>query len=516
MNLDSECELVPGGPVGDPTNGCAVGSDQELWLKSDLAANMDKNVIALWHKPRFSSGQTNYTPVQPFVDDLYAAGADLVLVGHDHVYERQQPLDPSGNADSTYGISYFTIGTGGESHHSAGTLRPTSQVFNNDTYGIMKFTLHANSYDWQFFPEAGKTFTDSGTRSVHDGPDTNNAPVLDPIGNQNAQVGTQLAFTATASDADNDPLTFSLDDGTSGQVPAGASITSGGDFTWTPTSGQLGTATFDVCVTDSIAAPVCETTSFTVSTGSTPTITSFTPTSGPAGTLVTILGTNFTSSAAVKFNGATGTGFIFKSATKVKAKVPTGATTGPISVTTTAGIGTSTTNFTVPSGGSTPTITSFTPTSGPAGTLVTILGTNFTSSATVEFNGATGTGFIFKSATKVKAKVPTGATTGPISVTTTAGIGTSTTNFTVPSGGSTPTITSFTPTSGPAGTLVTIIGTNFTGATVVKFNGVIATSFTVNSDTTITATVPAGATTGKIIVKTPAGKATSLTKFTVT
>jgi parallel beta-helix repeat protein len=258
----------------------------------------------------------------------------------------------------------------------------------------------------------------------------NNAPVLNPIGNQNAQVGTQLAFTATASDADNDPLTFSLDDGTSGQVPAGASITSGGDFAWTPTSGQQGTATFDVCVTDSIAAPVCETISVTVSSGSLPTITSFTPTSGLVGTLVKVFGTNFTPSSTVSFNGTAGTGFIWVSATRVKAKVPVGASTGPISVDNGSGVGTSTADFTV-------------------------------------------------------------------------------------SSGSPPTITSFTPTSGPVGTLVTITGTNFSGATVVKFGGVIAT-FNFVSDTEITATVPGGATTGKILVKTPAGKATSLTKFTVT
>ena len=96
VNLDSECEDVPG--------GCAAGSPQELWLKADLAANSSKNVIALWHKPRFSSGGTNQTELQPFVDDLYAAGADLVLVGHDHEYERIAPLDASGTPDPTHGI----------------------------------------------------------------------------------------------------------------------------------------------------------------------------------------------------------------------------------------------------------------------------------------------------------------------------------------------------------------------------------------------------------------------------
>ncbi len=163
VNLDSECAKVPG--------GCGVGSPQETWLRADLAANSTKNVIGLWHKPRFSSGATNLTDVQPFVDALYEAGADITLVGHDHVYERQAPLDAAGQADPSFGIRTFTVGTGGESHHSLGTVRSTSQSLNNDTFGVLKLTLHANTYDWEFFPEAGKTFTDSGTASVHGAPD---------------------------------------------------------------------------------------------------------------------------------------------------------------------------------------------------------------------------------------------------------------------------------------------------------------------------------------------------------
>ena len=246
-----------------------------------------------------------------------------------------------------------------------------------------------------------------------------------------------------------------------------------------------------------------------------PTITSFSPPSGPVGTSVTINGTGFTGASDVMFNNLTvGAGnFTVNSNIKITATVPVGASTGLITVVGLGGPANSATAFTVTSG-PLPTITSFTPTSGAVGTLVTVNGTNFTASAVVKFNGVTGTGFIFKSATKVKANVPAGATTGPISVTTTSGTAASATNFTVPSGP--PTITSFTPISGPVGTSVTINGTNFTGATVVKFNGVIVATFTVNTDIKITATVPAGATTGKIIVKTPAGNATSLTNFTVT
>ena len=81
VNLDTECQLVPG--------GCAAGSPQESWLETDLAANSGKNVIAVWHKPRYSSGATDYQALQPLWDALYAAGVDILLDGHDHIYERR-------------------------------------------------------------------------------------------------------------------------------------------------------------------------------------------------------------------------------------------------------------------------------------------------------------------------------------------------------------------------------------------------------------------------------------------
>ena len=133
----------------------------------------------------------------------------------------------------------------------------------------------------------------------------------------------------------------------------------------------------------------------------------------------------------------------------------------------------------------------------------------------MKFNGVTGTGFVYKSPIKVKAKVPAGATTGPISVTTTDGTGTSATNFIGAILGPFRRSRASRHSSGPVGTSVTINGTGLAGATVVKFAGVKAT-FIVNSDTEITASVPAGAGTGKIIVKTPSGIARSPSKFKVT
>ena len=93
------------------------------------------------------------------------------MVGHDHIYEVFQPLDPAGNHDPAFGIRHMTVGTGGAEHHAAGTQRPTSIALNDDTYGVTRLVLHPTSYEWRFFPVAGATFTDSGTGTVHGAPD---------------------------------------------------------------------------------------------------------------------------------------------------------------------------------------------------------------------------------------------------------------------------------------------------------------------------------------------------------
>jgi hypothetical protein len=239
-----------------------------------------------------------------------------------------------------------------------------------------------------------------------------------------------------------------------------------------------------------------------------PSISSFTPTSGPVGASVTITGTSFTNATDVKFNGTSAT-FTADSDTQITATVPTGATSGTLSVTGPGGTGTSGSSFIVA-----PAISSFTPTSGPVGTSVTITGANFTGASSVTFNGTSAT-FTFDSATQITATVPTGATTGPIAVTTTAGTGTSASNFTVTVGPA-PTITSFSPDNGGVGTAVTINGTNFGGATSVGFGGASTTQFTVaNNSKKITVNVPSGAATGPITVTTPGGTATSATNFTI-
>jgi hypothetical protein len=252
-----------------------------------------------------------------------------------------------------------------------------------------------------------------------------------------------------------------------------------------------------------------------------PTITSFTPTSGPAGCVVTITGTNFdnplvSGATGVDFGGTNAASYTVVSATQIRAEVAAG-TTGKIHVTNADGTATSATDFTV-TPGCAPTITSFTPTCGPAGTSVSITGTNLldapNSAGTVTFNTTVAPSTAVVSATQITAFVPSGATTGKVKVDTGVGTAaTSTADFTVAA--TCATITGFTPTSGPVGTVVKITGTGFTGATAVTFNTTNATSFTVDSATQITATVPTGATTGKIKVTVGGGTVTSTADFTV-
>jgi hypothetical protein len=150
-------------------------------------------------------------------------------------------------------------------------------------------------------------------------------------------------------------------------------------------------------------------------------------------------------------------------------------------------------------------------TAGKVGAKIGILGQNFSSSSVVKFGSVAATSVLRSGTTFLQATVPSGATTGSVTVTTTAGTLTSSKKFRV-----TPQITSFSPTSGPVGTVVTITGVSLTQTSKVTFGGVAATSFTVNSDGQVTATVPTGAKTGKIVITTAGGTASSATSFTVT
>jgi hypothetical protein len=158
--INSECKQV---------GACQAGSPEEKWLREDLQSHPAVCTLAYWHKPLFSSSSVhgNDPEMRTFWQDLYAAKADVVINGHDHTYERFAPQTPDGKPDPARGIREFVAGTGGKSHYSFATPLPTSEVRNADTFGVLKLTLHPKGYDWEFIPEAGKSFRDSGTGACH-------------------------------------------------------------------------------------------------------------------------------------------------------------------------------------------------------------------------------------------------------------------------------------------------------------------------------------------------------------
>ena len=147
--------------------GCSSTSPQGQWLAADLAAHSNFCTLAYWHIPLFSSGGRATRIRSRFGKLLYNNNVDVVLNGHDHIYERFAPQTPNGTLDTARGIREFIVGSGGANHTSLATIAANSEVRNADTLECLKLTLHPTSYDWQFVPEAGKTFTDTGTGNCH-------------------------------------------------------------------------------------------------------------------------------------------------------------------------------------------------------------------------------------------------------------------------------------------------------------------------------------------------------------
>ncbi len=153
------------------TVSCDAGAAQERWLRQDLAAHPAACTLAYWHHPRWSSGEHgSNTAVQPLWAALYAAGAEIVLSGHDHDYERFARQDAAGKADAEHGMRQFVVGTGGKSHYAVERQIDNSAVYSDSTFGILRLVLHPAGYDWEFLPEAGKTFRDAGHGDCHGPP----------------------------------------------------------------------------------------------------------------------------------------------------------------------------------------------------------------------------------------------------------------------------------------------------------------------------------------------------------
>jgi hypothetical protein len=250
--LNSMCEQV---------GGCGATSPMVTWLKQDLAANSEACTLAYFHHPLFTSGSVhgNNTKMKPSWEALYAADADVVLNGHSHNYERFAPQTPNGVADPERGIREFIVGTGGWAHHGFGTIKPNSQVRIENTFGVLKLTLHPSSYDWEFVPAAGNTSTDSGSGQCHDAPANPDAtaPVVQPP-QQSIPTGQPLSTTTiptklnwSATDEEGSIASYELQRSTNGGSFAGVSLASATSTTKTLQLSPGSTYQFRVRATDS-------------------------------------------------------------------------------------------------------------------------------------------------------------------------------------------------------------------------------------------------------------------------
>ena len=180
--------------------GCSPTSLQGKWLEADLNAHSNFCTLAYWHIPLFSSGGRAANNTKDIWQILYNHNADLILSGHDHIYERFAPQTAGGVADPIRGLREIIVGTGGSDHTNIpGAIAANSEVRNIDTYGVLKLTLHPTSYDWQFVPEAGGTFKESGIGACHGDTPDNIPPAVPSNLTASAVAWNQVNLNWTAS-----------------------------------------------------------------------------------------------------------------------------------------------------------------------------------------------------------------------------------------------------------------------------------------------------------------------------
>lgn len=214
VSLNSNCSRI---------GGCGATSAQATWLQADLAANPSVCTIAYWHHPILTIGPHNNDEegILALWQILYDNDVDVVLVGHDHNYQRYATLNRDHNGvDAQNGIRYFVVGTGGNGLTSASSSRanatPGIEVWADDpndgdghsaSLGVLKLSLYEEAYEFEFVPVAGGTFTDSGSGTCHPAPDTDadgvpnaqdNCPSWPNPGQQSP------SWTVPADDADCD------------------------------------------------------------------------------------------------------------------------------------------------------------------------------------------------------------------------------------------------------------------------------------------------------------------------
>jgi hypothetical protein len=156
--LDSNCDEV---------GGCDDASPEGQWLAKDLAASTAHCTLAIWHHPRFSSGEHGDDGhVTPFWKQLYAADAELIINGHDHDYERFAPQDPSGKVERPGGLREIVVGTGGSELRTFKKQAANSEFRLAGVWGVLRLTLHPANYDWEFLP-VDSAVADSGSTPCH-------------------------------------------------------------------------------------------------------------------------------------------------------------------------------------------------------------------------------------------------------------------------------------------------------------------------------------------------------------
>jgi hypothetical protein len=159
--LDSDCAEARVG-------GCGTGSAQEAWLRASLAASTAACTLVYWHHPLYTTGNGDGDglPMATIWQDLAGAGAELVLNGHSHSYQRYAPLDGAGALDAG-GVQEIVVGTGGDNLTPTPVTDPKVVVRSSSSFGVLRLSLRPGGYDWTFVPAAGGTFTDSGSRDCH-------------------------------------------------------------------------------------------------------------------------------------------------------------------------------------------------------------------------------------------------------------------------------------------------------------------------------------------------------------
>jgi len=148
------------------------------WLRADLAEHGKFCTLAMWHAPLCTSGQVDGSSryLRPFWEALYENGADVIVNGHEHSYERFAPQTPVGIQEPDYGIREFVVGTGGDSLRAfPGSPAPNSEIRDDTTHGVLRLTLHPATYEWEFIPIAGAEFRDAGSAQCHAAPEPLNA-----------------------------------------------------------------------------------------------------------------------------------------------------------------------------------------------------------------------------------------------------------------------------------------------------------------------------------------------------